>query len=150
MPSLSQRALKSVPKPKKKKKHEKISWWIKECDTAMSLLVRSKGFCDASDVSTCGGGLQHSHTISRTNDTLRYDIINALSLCYKHHIHFWHASPLEAMQWFQRKFPERYEYLMEARNTITPHRTIEDYKQILQDIKDKNYKALIFGAKLPS
>lgn len=133
---------------KLKKKEKSLSWWVKKCDIAISLLIRSRGVCDASDVSSCGGGLQHAHIVSRTNKTLRYDIINGLSLCYKHHIFWAHKEPLDFVEWFQRKYPERYEYLMASRNIICANRTVEDYKKILQDIKDKNYKALVFGAKL--
>lgn len=131
---------------KKKTKIRSVSYYKKIADKEMSLLVRSRGVCDGADISNCGGPLQDAHVISRTNTTLRYDILNHLSLCYRHHIHFWHTSPLEAMEWFSKKYPDRYLYLMQARNKITYVRTTEDYKTIIENIKSRNLNELVFDS----
>lgn len=132
---------------KRSNRLKSVSYYKKLCDKEMSLLVRSREVCDASDMGTCGGPLQHAHVISRRNETLRYDILNALSMCYKHHIHVWHTSPLEAMEWFKNKYPERYNYLMSNRHKLTKKRSVEDYQQVLKDIKERNLSNLVFGLK---
>ena len=125
----------------KKVKTKSISWYTKHCDTEFSLLVRSRGVCDASEVSSCGGVLQDAHIIGRANHTLRWDIVNHLSLCYRHHIFFAHHDPVEFLLWFQKKYPERWIYLLEARKLLIK-RSTEDYKQLLEDIKNHNLQKL--------
>lgn len=114
----------------------------KELDKAMSQLVRSKGVCEASDVSSCGGELQDAHFISRSNLSLRWDIMNHLSLCYKHHFFFAHRNPFEFVLWFEKKFPERYNYLRFAR-TQSKKWTPEEMRETLKNIKNSNLKALV-------
>jgi hypothetical protein len=36
---------------------------------------------------------------------------NIFCLCYSCHINWWHKSPLDASEWFKKKFPERYKSL---------------------------------------
>ncbi|GIW70255.1 MAG: hypothetical protein KatS3mg101_1002 [Patescibacteria group bacterium] len=55
---------------------------------------------------------------------------------------FWHQSPLEAIEWFKSKYPERYDYLLFARNQFRGW-TVEELKQIRQDVKNKNVKGLV-------
>lgn len=129
-------------------KLKSISWYKKKCDEELSRLVREKGFCER-----CGKTdkqfLQHAHVIPRTNSTLRWDIINALCLCYSCHIFFWHKNPLDASNWFRDKFPARYEYLQATRNKYVK-RTQEDYQILLQEIRAKNLKNLVIGTKIAS
>lgn len=136
------RKVRTRTRTKVTKKEKPISWWIKKCDKAMSILVREKGHCE-----WCGStqNLQHAHIIGRSNKTLRYDIINALCLCVGCHIYKWHRSPLEAFEWFQSQYPDRYTYLLATRNILTKNRTVEDYKKIFQDIESKNIRNLFFG-----
>lgn len=117
------------------------SWYIKILDKEFSLLIREKGFCEASDVSHCGGVLQDAHIIGRANHTLRWDGTNHLCLCYRHHIFFAHHDPVEFLLWFQNKYPERWTYLLEARKLIIK-RTTEDYEKLLKAVKEKNLEKL--------
>lgn len=114
-------------------------YWKNKLDPEFSKLIRQKGRCER-----CGSTntLQCAHVITRVNKILRWDILNALCLCFRCHKFFWHDNPLEATQWFQLNFPERYKYLMEVKNTII-QRTDEDYKLLLEDIKDRNFQKLI-------
>lgn len=118
------------------------SSYTKLLDKEFSLLVRSNGFCAASDVSTCGGELQDAHIIGRANHTLRWDIMNHLCLCMRHHIFFAHHDPVEFLLWFQKKYPNRWAYLLEARKIIVK-RTLEDYENLLEAVKSKDLKKLV-------
>lgn len=111
---------------------------VKKCDSEMSKLVRERGKCDR-----CGRSdtnLHWAHVFGRRNRTLRWDVNNAMALCYPCH-NWWHENPTESGAWFREKYPARYEYLTMHANKITK-RTIKDYKQLLEDIKDKNYDKL--------
>lgn len=115
--------------------------WIRLLDKAMGKLVReSTDTCDH-----CGGNykrIEWCHVISRTNKTLRWDIMNALRMDSRCHRFFWHDNPLEATRWFKKKYPVRYTYLMVAKNKIL-RRTDSDYKELLKSIKNKNVKKLV-------
>lgn len=61
--------------------------------------------------------LQCSHVNSvGAYPALRFDPFNAIALCHRCHIYWWHKEPLEASEWFQNKFPAQYAYLVEARH----------------------------------
>jgi hypothetical protein len=108
----------------------------------MSKLVREKGYCER-----CGRtdtSFDWSHIVGRKNLTLRWDILNGLCLCFQCHRFFWHEEPLEAHNWFKEKFPERYEYLLRAKNVIL-NRTEEDYKELYQAILNKDIQKLHLG-----
>lgn len=127
-----------IKKPKRLPKTSSIRWWIKQADKEMSLLVRSTGHCQR-----CGSVnmLQHAHIIPRTNFTLRYSILNGLCLCYGCHIMFAHKDPLQFVEWLDTTFPDRMSYLRDRRNVITK-RTIDDIKEIIKNIKERNLHAL--------
>lgn len=112
----------------------------KKCDIEFSKLIREKAYCER-----CGSRnnkLDCAHIIPRGNQTLRFDPMNALSLCYPCHLHWWHSNPLEATDWFSAKYPNRYTYLMEHKNKLTK-RTIQDYRDLLTNLKEKNIKQLL-------
>lgn len=119
-------------------KEKSISWWIKKCDKAMSVLVREKGFCEK-----CGntGNLQHHHIIGRANKTLRYDILNGMSLCWQCHFFQAHGGSVAFVDWLDEKFPERMSYLRETRNIYTKLH-LQDYKQIYEYITSKQLDKL--------
>lgn len=122
----------------RKVKEKSISKWIKICDKEFSLLIRSVGTCQF-----CGQteGLQCAHIVGRTNKTLRWNPINAICLCVRCHIFKFHRSPLEFIDWLEERFPERMVYLRENRNKIIS-RTIEDYKNLLNQLQNRDIKAL--------
>ena len=48
----------------------------------------------------CGGSLQASHIYpTGAYPLLALFPLNAVSACYKHHLHGWHKSPLDAARW---------------------------------------------------
>jgi hypothetical protein len=84
-----------------------------------------------------------SHILSRGScDHLRFDFLNVLPMCSRHHQFFWHDSPLEAIEWFKAKYPARYDYLLFAKNQFREW-TAEELKQIREDIKNRNIKGLV-------
>ena len=110
-----------------------------ECEKLFSLLVRKIGSCER-----CGATstLQWAHVLPRgAYPNLKFDILNSLCLCYRCHINFAHKSPLEFTEWFKRKFPERYIYLMTARNVLV-HRTLLDYEELKLNIINENVRKL--------
>jgi hypothetical protein len=124
-----------MPKTKK----YSIRWYQKRCDEEFSQLVRSREVCDR-----CGKteSLACAHIIPRTNHTLRWDIMNALCLCYSCHIFYAHKDPLGFVDYLMSKYPERMVYLQENRNKILK-RTTDDYIILLKNLENRNIKSLV-------
>ena len=101
----------------------------KKCDVVFSKIVRLGGKCERCGRTT---SLQCAHIISRSRLNLRWDLWNALCLCYGCHLQFWHRSPLEAITWFQEKYPERFEYLMKKKNVLLTDRV--DYEDLYKKL----------------
>ena len=85
----------------------------KKLTTVFSRVVRLVGKCQR-----CGNtnvlSLQCSHVRSKhAHPRLEFDLDNALSLCHKCHIYWWHKEPYEAVEWFEREFPKQAERLKE-------------------------------------
>jgi hypothetical protein len=126
----------------KKPKVHTQRYWKRRLDPPMSKLIRSKGFCEK-----CGrrGEIKmfdDAHVVGRKNLTLRWDILNHLCLCFQCHRFFWHEEPLEAATWFKQKYPERYQYLLKAKNIVLA-RFETDYKNLLTAIEEKDFDRLI-------
>jgi hypothetical protein len=117
-------------------------YWKHKLDPAMSRLIRSKLFCEKcgrrGEITT----FDDAHVVGRKNLTLRWDILNHLCLCFQCHRFFWHEEPLESSEWFKKKFPERYQYLLKAKN-VTLRRFEEDFKNLLLAIENKDFDKLI-------
>lgn len=113
-------------------------------DVEFSNLIRDKGRCER--CLTPIKGLECSHVISRNNQTLRWDIFNALCLCWECH-RWWHEEPSESWEWFKRKYPGRAGYLQKAKR-IKSYRTQEDYKEILEAIREQKLDKLVIPIEL--
>ena len=124
---------------KRKFNQNDTKWLIKACDKAFSELIRSNGACEK--CLRTDTKLDCAHVIPRTNKTLRWDINNALSLCFRCHTRWAHQNPLEFASWFRIFYRERYLYLMTHKNTIS-RRTTEDYQILLKALKEKDLKKL--------
>lgn len=80
---------------------------------------------------------QPSHVYSRGDKRLRWDALNILWMCYHCHIHWWHKEPIEATEWFKKKYPDRYRYLQKYRKTTEKRPlNIVDYEKILQTLQE--------------
>jgi len=67
----------------------------READRLFSLIVRSRGFCEARGVRTLHAGpLQCAHIIGRSYRSTRWDEENAFCLCAGCH-RFWTSRPIE-------------------------------------------------------
>lgn len=62
--------------------------------------------------------LQCSHVLPRTHLSIRWDLDNAITLCYRCHIYWWHKNVLEAARWFEETFPGRADEL--RRKALNP------------------------------
>ncbi len=125
---------------KDKAKNENSTWLKQQCDIEFSKLVREKGYCEK-----CGSAdykLDCAHVIPRGNKTLRHDPMNALSLCHRCHRFWAHMNPLDFTEWYKNKYPNRYVYLMEHKNTFTK-RTVSEYQELLKNLQERNIKKLL-------
>jgi len=99
-----------MPKKVNKKK------LIKKMDDLFSKIIRSQGECDK-----CGKtkSLQCSHVVSRRHLQTRWDLDNAIPLCYRCHIHWQHKEPHEFVRWFDDKYGGKlYDELKRRANKI--------------------------------
>jgi hypothetical protein len=96
----------------------------------------------------CGKSLEtrnchasHVYSVGSTPQ-LQFDPLNMKTLCYFCHFNWWHKNPFEASEWFEEKFPDRFEYLQEARMQVKTYtrpileEMIDQYK-----FKTKKYEA---------
>lgn len=65
-----------------------------------------------------GGSLASAHVFPKgVYKNIRFDVRNLFACCWLHHGEWWHKNPIEAFHWFSTTYPERYEYLMTAKET---------------------------------
>ena len=94
---------------------------------------------DESCCQKCGkyveGSNRHpSHVIPKSRgNILRWDMLNIKTMCFHHHINWWHKEPTESGEWFKQKFPERHKYLEENKRKKV-HWKIEDYQKMLEEL----------------
>ena len=74
----------------------------------------------AGTMRSCGGILHCSHIKSvGAWKNLQFHPLNAVALCYRHHIHFWHHDTTEADAWIRRYLGSRYEDLQTLKLNYT-------------------------------
>ncbi len=110
----------SVPKLKKK------------LDTIFSLKVRAR---DGFRCQKCGKVEKHNHCahiFSRNNLSVRYEMNNAICLCYYCHLMYAHREPVEFVLWVKNKIGEKlFEKLRkQSQQIIDDPRTFLEQKQI--------------------
>jgi len=88
----------------------------------------------------------HIHSIG-AYPNLRFDVMNVLPLCGRHHNFWWHLEPSESWDWFKENHPGRYQYLLKAKNKVV-QRKRDDYIQIRKWIKEKNVRKLVIAPEL--
>lgn len=103
---------------------------IKKMDVLFSKIVRSVGQCE-----WCGrkdGVLQCAHIIGRANKHVRFDLENAVCLCYRCHIHKAHKEPVAFIDWINQRFgDDLIPSLKERANSLEP----VDYECIYEKLK---------------
>ncbi len=82
----------------------------------------------------------HVHSVG-AYPNLRFDPMNALPMCGRHHMFFWHDEPGDAWEWFKRTFPGRCHYLEEAKNVHVGW-TVEKIQEVRRKIKERDLRGL--------
>lgn len=77
-------------------------------------------------------GLQWAHVYSRNKKSLRWNPEGAMCLCGGCHL-FWHHRPIDAIAWFEGKYPERHRRLKLL--AATPQKL--DRALILADLRQR-------------
>lgn len=73
---------------------------------------RDKNQCQKCGKVVTGQNRHPSHVIPKSRSKLlRWDDTNIKTMCYFHHMGWWHQNPFRAGLWFKEKFPDRSEYL---------------------------------------
>jgi hypothetical protein len=115
---------------KAKPKRSKI---IKDCDKLWSKVVRQR---DGNEcvIEGCHADSCHAHHVfSRKNISVRFDISNGISLCFKHHFHWAHTNYEEfrdfIIGWMGKKEFE----LLKAKSNLVQKWSVEE----LLTIKDQ-------------
>jgi len=110
-------------------------------------LVRKGGVCEIcgvrkGDLNNKGKPiiLHSHHLIGRENHALAFDIKNGVSLCIGHHKYFKdsaHKGGLIFHDWFMKKYPERYNYLLiNSSNQVDLN--IQTLQEIIKQLEDLN------------
>ena len=91
---------------------------IDRLDTLVRNIVRArdKNQCQWCGRRVSGRDSQVSHIIRRRLYFARWDLNNVKLLCGHCHTQ-WHDNQIEGAKWFEEKFPDRHEYIMELKKT---------------------------------
>lgn len=123
-----------------KKKLRKISLIKKDLEDLVKLWCKKRDNykCQKCGVHVEGSNAHGSHVIPvSAGNQFRFDPLNIKTLCYHHHINWWHKNPIEAAEWFREKFPDRHEYLFgKPRKTVKFTR--DDYAEMTKHYKQLN------------
>ena len=77
-------------------------------------------------------GLHCSHYVGRGRYSTRFEPLNAVALCYGCH-RFFTSHPIDHTEFFKKRLGEKWENLMELKETIIKKRdvlTAEKYKEL--------------------
>lgn len=78
--------------------------------------IRDKKTCQHCGKILEGSNCHVSHVMPISmGDKLRWDFNNMKVLCFHCHMNWWHKNPIESGEWFKKKFPKRYKYLISNR-----------------------------------
>lgn len=109
----------------------------RKLDKICSDLVRSRGICER-----CGPAryyefseLQCAHIYSRTYRSVRWDLLNLLSLCAGCHIGFAHKKPLEFAEWVRSYLGEHKYIELKARANSIKKWSLTEMIEYLETLK---------------
>lgn len=81
--------------------------------------LRDNDTCQRCGRKVAGCDRHGSHVIPVSlGNKLRWDENNMKVLCFYDHLRWWHKNPVEAGEWFMKKFPERWQYLQANRGIV--------------------------------
>ncbi len=73
--------------------------------------------CQRCGKEVAGSDAHCAHIMPKSSGMiLRWDTNNTITLCFHDHIQWAHLNPVEFLEWFQAKFPERFAYLQAKRH----------------------------------
>lgn len=101
---------------------------MRAVDTLFSKYIRKRdGKCQR-----CGTieNLQCSHVLPRTFISVRWNPENAITLCYRCHIYWWHKYPHDAVEWFDEKWPGRYAAMRAITNSGIKTKRDEEFNKL--------------------
>jgi 5-methylcytosine-specific restriction endonuclease McrA len=81
--------------------------------------------------------IQWAHVISRRHLCTRWELDNALALCFTCHA-WWHSYPSLSGPWFAKNWPERQEHILKLFNAGGK----VDLKQLLEDFRMPSSRTL--------
>lgn len=122
----------AVPKPKCQTKKDRTKM-KKKCIELAKKITRLKGVCEK-----CGRSdrqLHGAHVLSVRHELTAADLDNIICLCawcHKFSPDSWHEEPLENADWFNSKWPGRYEQLLKKANGP---KEIIDWERIHAELK---------------
>lgn len=111
---------------------------VRPLDVLYSKIIRARdGKC-----LHCGKteSLQCSHVLPRTFMSVRWDLDNAITLCFRCHIYWWHKYPHEAVAWYDTLYPGRYEDLRRVANQHIKVDRTEKFEQLKKIAKKEGIK----------
>lgn len=71
----------------------------KELDKLFSLVIRERDDYTCQKCGTRNKHVQCAHIFSRSNLSVRYELLNGITLCYYCHLNWCHRKPLEWTEW---------------------------------------------------
>lgn len=92
-----------------KKKEKSPTYWRKKCVAWAKLEAKNRDnyVCVKCGKKVIGMNAHGSHIYNEgTYRSMSADPDNILTMCYYDHINWWHKSPLDASEWFKKKYPE--------------------------------------------
>lgn len=109
------------------------TWYRKKCvDRAKKdAKERDNYICQKCGKTVSGMNAHGSHIYNEgTYRSMSADVDNILTFCYYCHIYWWHKNPIEASEWFKKKFPELYKVLRKRSQTIKTVNWKQRYEQM--------------------
>lgn len=93
--------------------------------------LRDNMTCQMCGAKVKGSNAHCSHVIPKSQgDRLRWDPLNLKLLCFHCHMNVWHKSPLDAWQWFESTFPERWAYIEKEKAKGSKKFTIMELEEL--------------------
>jgi 5-methylcytosine-specific restriction endonuclease McrA len=111
-PLKSNRGLAKRKKGALSKLGQRLDWLVSQVTK-----YRDGWRCQHCGKAVSGSDAQCAHVMPKSSGIiLRWNPQNTILLCFHDHIQWAHLNPVEFMEWFQAKFPERFTYLQSMRH----------------------------------
>jgi len=107
------------------------TWWRKKCVFIAKRLAKER---DNYTCQKCGkkpDKIDGSHVYPEgTYHGMSAEVDNIKALCSFCHLYWWHKNPLEARDWFEMKFPDRYNRLKQMSRLIIKKDWKEEFEKL--------------------